>query len=114
LTEVCFKGTQDQWSNISIAEYNENEKSPTQKEISKIFNDNKGGTVDESIHIAKNKVLVLEEQAKQKEQLLKVSGGVIENPDLGNEVCDLMIDSIKAKLSIIGQFNMKINNEEVV
>ena len=98
----------------TIAEYNENEKSPTQKEISKIFNDNKGGTVDESIHIAKNKVLVLEEQAKQKEQLLKVSGGVIENPDLGNEVCDLMIDSIKAKLSIIGQFNMKINNEEVV
>ena len=98
----------------TVVEYNDNDKSPTQKEISKIFNDNKGGTVDESIHIAKNKVLILEEQAKQKEQLLKVSGGVIENPDLGNEVCDLMIDSIKAKLSIIGQFNMKINNEEVV
>lgn len=74
------------------------------KDIAKILQDGKG-TLDENLYLAKNKIAVLENQAKQKEELLKLTGGAGANPELGNQVCDLMIDSIKAKLSILGKIN---------
>lgn len=74
------------------------------QDINKIFNEHIG-SIDENIYLAKNKVAVIENQAKQKEELLKLSGGVSVNPELGSEVCDLMIDSIKAKLSILDKIN---------
>lgn len=74
------------------------------QDINKIFNEHIG-SMDENIYLAKNKVAVIENQAKQKEELLKISGGVSVNPELGSEVCDLMIDSIKAKLSILDKIN---------
>ena len=53
---------------------------------------------------------------KQKNLLLKCSGGVANKPELGEEVCDLMIDSIQAKLSLIKEMDKSldesINDEE--
>ena len=38
---------------------------------------------------------------KQKEQYLKLAGGVENNPEIGQEMSELIIDSIGAKLSIL-------------
>jgi hypothetical protein len=46
---------------------------------------------------------------------LKLSGGVANRPELGEEVCNLMIDSIQAKLSLIKEIDKDLDesyNEE--
>ena len=45
----------------------------------------------------------LKEKREQKEMLLKYQGGVASNPDLGEEVCDMLIDSVNAKMSIMDE-----------
>ena len=42
--------------------------------------------------------------------LLKYSGGTSNNPGLSEEVCDLIIDSIQAKLSLIKNINKDLDN----
>ena len=81
-----------------------------QKDIKKIFEQGKG-MLDENLYLARNRLSCLEEQAKQKEKLLKIKGGFVMNPELGDEVCDLMIGTIKAKLSILGEINEGNGNE---
>ena len=49
----------------------------------------------------------LEEQAEREQQLLKVSGGIENNPELGKKVTNHLIDSINAKLSILNQIYQK-------
>ena len=39
------------------------------------------------------------------EQLLKVNGGVANNPKLGKEVSDYIIGSIEAKLNLLNKVN---------
>ena len=63
------------------------------------------GIDDGTLKIAKYKLDSIEEKAKQKNLLLKHSGGVANKPELGEEVCDLMIDSIQAKLSLIKEID---------
>ena len=63
------------------------------------------GIDDGTLKIAKYKLDSIEEKAKQKNILLKHSGGVANKPELGEEVCDLMIDSIQAKLSLIKEID---------
>ena len=68
-------------------------------DIKKLIKENK---MDENtLRMAKYKLDSLEEKKKQKSLLLKLNGGVGNNPELGEELCDLMIDGINAKLSII-------------
>ena len=40
-----------------------------------------------------------------KEKKLKLNGGIENNPELGKEVSNLIIDSISAKLSILNKFS---------
>ena len=101
LTEERIKKINRRRNNSNISHDNSRYIS---KDITKILQDGKG-TIDENLYLAKNKIAVLENQAKQKEELLKLTGGAGANPELGNQVCDLMIDSIKAKLSILGKIN---------
>ena len=68
------------------------------------------GMNENTFKIAKLKLDSLEEKAKQKNLLLKYSGGISNKPELGNEVCDLMIDSIQAKLSLIKEFDKNSDN----
>ena len=39
--------------------------------------------------------------------MIFINGGIIFNPDLGNEICDLYLDSIHTKLNIIQSLDKK-------
>ena len=67
------------------------------------------GIDNNTIKLAKNKLDLIEEKAKQKNILLKCSGGVANKPELSDEVCDLMIDSIQAKISLIKEIDKSLH-----
>ena len=68
-----------------------------------INNDN--ATLLENINNVKVKANSLEKEAEMKEKLLKLNGGIENNPELGKKVSSLLIDSIEAKLSILKKVN---------
>ena len=76
-------------------------------DIKKLIKDN--GINDKMLKVAKCKLESLEEKKRQKDLLLKCSGGVANKPELGEEVCDLMIDSIQAKLSLIKEIDKSLD-----
>ena len=83
-------------------------------DIKKLIKDN--GVNENMLKVAKCKLESIEEKKRQKNLLLKCSGGVANKPELGEEVCDLMIDSIQAKLSLIKEIDKSLdesfNNEK--
>ena len=82
-------------------------------DIRKLIKDN--GLNNKILKVAKCKLESIEEKKRQKNLLLKCSGGVANKPELGEEVCDLMIDSIQAKLSLIKELDKNADesiNEE--
>ena len=52
----------------------------------------------------------LKEKKEQKETLLKYQGGDAFNPDLGEEVCDIIIDSVNAKISLMDEIKKIAKN----
>ena len=62
---------------------------------------NKNGSVTENINYIKEQTKIIDDKVKQKEQYLKLAGGVENNPEIGQEMSELIIDSIGAKLSIL-------------
>ena len=82
-------------------------------DIKKLIKEN--GINDSMLKVAKCKLESIDEKKKQKDLLLKLSGGVANRPELGEEVCNLMIDSIQAKLSLIKEIDKDLDesyNEE--
>ena len=80
-------------------------------DIKKLIKEN--GMDEGLLKIAKTKLETVEEKKKQKSLLLKLKGGIANNPELGEEICDLMIDSIQARLSIIQEIeNLDDENNE--
>ena len=79
------------------------------KEVKNIIKEK--GMDNNTVKYVKSKLESIEEKAKQKNMLLKYSGGVANKPELGDEVCDLMINSIKAKLSLIREIDKNLNDE---
>jgi hypothetical protein len=73
-----------------------------------INNDN--ATLLENINNVKVKANSLEKEAEMKEKLLKLNGGIENNPELGKKVSSLLIDSIKAKLSKLKKVIIKKNS----
>ena len=67
------------------------------------------GINDNTLQIAKYKLDSIEAKTKQKNFLLKCSGGVANKPELGDEICDLMIDTIQAKLSLIKEIDKNLD-----
>ena len=65
----------------------------------------KNGINETTLEIVNTKLDNLKEKKEQKDLLLKYQGGIASNPDLGEEVCDMLIDSMNAKMSLID--NMK-------
>ncbi len=49
----------------------------------------------------------LENLANENDKILKVNGGIEKNPELGQKISDLIIDSIHAKLSILNNIGNK-------
>lgn len=77
---------------------NANQKYNSYKKNKKIKKDNKNMET-----FMEKKILLnsLEEKLKQKQLLLKISGGITNNPELGKEVTDLLIKNLKVGLSIL-------------
>ena len=64
----------------------------------------KNGNVLENIDYIKQQAKLIDNKVKQKEQYLKLTGGVENNPEVGNEMSELIIDSIGAKLTILNVY----------
>ena len=85
----------------------------TEKELTEDFNkekwnkeiNDKNGSVTENINFVKEKAKIMDNKIKQKEQYLKLTGGVENRPEVGQEMSKLIIDSIGAKLSILKVYN---------
>ena len=73
-----------------------------EKKWDKTIKNNKG-TLMENISDVKQKISSLEKEAQMQEKLLKLNGGIGNNPKMGKKVSNLLIDSIEAKLSILNQ-----------
>ena len=90
-------------------------------DIKKLIKDN--GMDQDVLNLAKSKLENLQEKKKEKSLLLKVNGGIDKNPEIADEICDLMLDSIQAGLSIIegvensdeinNDYNIRIQNNNV-
>ena len=65
----------------------------------------KKGLDKSTFEVANCKLQSLNEKKNQKSLLLKHEGGFIKNPSLGEEVCDILIDSMTAKLSLINEID---------
>lgn len=61
----------------------------------------------ENVEQIKIKAQQLEEQAKMKEKFLQLNGGTEKNPELGENVSNMLIDAIKAKLTILDSISKK-------
>ena len=55
----------------------------------------------QNIQAIKIKAGYLEQLANEKQKILKINGGIEKNPELGQKISDLLIDSIQAKLTIL-------------
>ena len=64
----------------------------------------KSGSVTENINFIKEQAKIMDNKVKQKEQYLKLNGGVENSPEVGQEMSKLIIDSIGAKLSILNVY----------
>ena len=74
--------------------------------INKIFDTNKEkGTIIESLKMAKIHTETIDNKVQQKKQILRINGGYLNNPELGDEVGDLLIESISNKLKIMSKLN---------
>ena len=72
---------------------------------------NKSGSMEENINIVKEKAKCLQNEAEMKQKMLKLNGGIENNPELGKKVSNLLIDSIEAKLSILNQMYKESKND---
>jgi hypothetical protein len=61
----------------------------------------------ENVEQIKIKANMLEQQAKMKEKFLQLNGGTEKNPEIGEDVSNMLIDAIKAKLTILETISTK-------
>ena len=86
----------------SVINKKKEEKSNNTKWI-KALNNNEGNVL-ENINMIKEQARVLDDEVKMKEQILKLNGGMRNNPEFGQKISNLIINSIGAKLSILNKF----------
>ena len=86
----------------SVINEKKEEKSNNTKWI-KALNNNEGNVM-ENINMIKEQARVLDDEVKMKEQILKLNGGMRNNPEFGQKISNLIISSIGAKLSILNKF----------
>ena len=63
----------------------------------------KSGDIIENIYNVKKEADILEKKAEREQELLKYSGGIESNPELGKKMTGYLINSIEAKLSILNK-----------
>ena len=69
----------------------------------KELKDPKGNRI-ENLQIMHNKINYNEEKIALHKELMNVNGGYGKNPDIGGKISDLLIENIKAKLTIVDEF----------
>ena len=69
---------------------------------------NKNWNMIDNLNNVKEKIVVIDQEADQKEKLLQLSGGIENNPELGRQVGSLLLDSIEAKINILKKMNSKV------
>ncbi len=85
------------------------EKNQENKNTKRINNYIKGKGINErSINNARYRIDDLDIRKSQKDLLLKYSGGIANNVELGEELCDLLVDSINARISVIEKINKSV------
>ncbi|MCQ2819516.1 MAG: hypothetical protein MJ252_19815 [archaeon] len=62
---------------------------------------NKNNSIAQNVEQITNEVKILDNKVEEEEKFLKLNGGIENNPEVGQKVSTMMIDSIKAKLSLI-------------
>ena len=82
------------------------------KEIKNLIE--KNGLTESTLELVNSKLENLKEKKEQKEILLKYQGGDASNPDLGEEVCDIIIDSVNAKMSLMDEMKKVANKKNFV
>jgi hypothetical protein len=73
-----------------------------QVQWNKKINSKSGGIV-ENIYNVKKEADILEKKAEREQELLKYSGGIESNPEIGKKMTGYLISSIEAKLSILNK-----------
>ena len=109
LPNLIFNSKSNKINNNSAEKNNKNINT---KEIKNLIE--KNGFNDETFELANIKLNNLKHKKEQKDLLLKYQGGMAANPDLGDEVCDILIDSMKAKLSLIDEYKKAKNGKIMV
>ena len=102
-----FRNEKEKKNSSDKNENNEEQLNNNTIKWEKAMNNNKGNLI-ENINYVKEKAKILDDNVKKKEKVLKLNGGIEKNPEMGQKISDLLIDSIEAKLSILS----KVNNEE--
>ena len=68
-------------------------------------NEGKEENILEALKMVKAQTENIDNKVQQKKQMLKLNGGYLNNPKLGDEVGDLLIESIQTKLNIMNKLN---------
>ena len=77
----------------------ENKKSRNEKK------DKKEDNIIDTLSMVKAQTENIDNKVQQKKQILKLNGGYLNNPQLGDEVGDLLIESIQTKLNIMSKLS---------
>jgi len=93
--------------NKSMQEYTEDsvdlKPSIEKKIISR--NEKREENIIDALKMVKAQTESIDNKVQQKKQILKLNGGYLNNPKLGDEVGDLLIESIQTKLNIMNKLN---------
>ena len=93
--------------NKSMQEYTEDsvdiKPSIEKKIISR--NEKREENIIDTLKMVKAQTESIDNKVQQKKQMLKLNGGYLNNPKLGDEVGDLLIESIQTKLNIMNKLN---------
>ena len=113
------KNSQKEMQNIKLPNINSNNKK-IEKDIKypKLFKNNniykidnreiknlfeKNGLNETTLDTVNSKLENLKEKKEQKALVLKYQGGIASNPELGEEVCNILIDTMQTKISLMDE-----------
>ena len=105
LTQIIIEKEKNK--NKSMQEYTEDsvdiKPSIEKKIISR--NEKREENIIDTLKMVKAQTESIDNKVQQKKQILKLNGGYLNNPKLGDEVGDLLIESIQTKLNIMNKSN---------
>ena len=61
----------------------------------------------DAVDMIKSKTDAIDQKVTEKKEFMKVKGGYIKNTNIGDEVGDLLIESIQTKLSLLNKLKGK-------